>query len=84
MPDDKQQRMDALLGRALRDKVFRQKLIDNPVEIAEEAGLSPEELQLVSGGLALGSSGLRNVGRVAFCTEKTCNEGSRARRAGHA
>jgi len=80
MADGKQQRMDAILGRALRDKEFRQKLIDNPAEAAAEEHLSPDELELISGGMALGSSLLgRNVTRIAFCTEKTCNEKGGAR-----
>jgi len=74
---DKQNKMDALLGRALRDKDFRQKLIENPTEAAAEAELSAEELDLVSGGLSLSSTLINRINPIAFCTEKSCNEGGR-------
>ncbi len=72
---EKQNKMDALLGRAMRDKEFRQKLVENPAEAAAEAELSAEELELVSGGLTLATSVFNRINPVAFCTEKTCNEG---------
>jgi hypothetical protein len=72
-----QQAVDALLGRALRDKEFRQKLIDNPAAVAKEAQLSPEDLDLVVGGLAIGRFG--DIGPLSYCTEKTCNEKGGAR-----
>jgi hypothetical protein len=72
---DKQTKMDSLLGRALRDKDFRQKLIENPAEAAADSELSAEELELVSGGLSLLGGGLIKINPVAYCTEKTCNEG---------
>ena len=73
---DKQSKMDSLLGRALRDKDFRQKLIENPAEAAADSELSAEELELVSGGLSLiGSSLIKKINPIAYCTEKTCNEG---------
>jgi hypothetical protein len=71
-------KVDALLGRALRDKAFRDRLVANPAEIAKEAGLSAEQLELVAGGLALGTS-IRDPGQVMYCTEKTCNERGGAR-----
>ena len=74
---DKQKRLDALLGRALRDKDFRERLIANPAEAAKEAGLSADELELVAGGLAIG--GALTPGRLMYCTEKTCNETGGAR-----
>jgi len=74
---DKQNKMDALLGRALRDKDFRQKLIENPTEAAAETELSAEELDLVSGGLTLSASLINRINPIAYCTEKTCNEGGR-------
>jgi hypothetical protein len=74
---DRQKRLDALLGKALRDKTFREKLIANPQEAARESGLSPEELELVAGGMSLGS--MFDPGRVMWCTEKTCNEKGGAR-----
>jgi len=71
---DKQTKMDSLLGRALRDKDFRQKLIENPAEAAADSELSAEELELVSGGLSLLGSAIK-INPIAYCTEKTCNEG---------
>jgi hypothetical protein len=74
---ERQRRLDALLGRALRDTAFRERLIANPREVSREAGLSPEELELVAGGLAIGTS-LSPI-RIMWCTEKTCNEKGGAR-----
>lgn len=46
MPEETtQQKLDAILGRALRDKAFRQKLIENPAAVAEETSLSAAELE---------------------------------------
>lgn len=75
---EEQKKLDALLGRALRDKEFRQRLVANPAEVAKESGLSADQLALVSGGLAIGST-LRDPGQVMYCTEKTCNEKGGAR-----
>ena len=74
---ERQKKVDALLGKALRDKVFRDRLVSNPQEVAKESGLSPEDLELVAGGLSLGS--VFDPGRVMWCTEKTCNEKGGAR-----
>jgi hypothetical protein len=68
----RQENLDALLGRALRDREFRERLVANPADVAKEAGLSAEELELVAGGLAIGS--LSDPSQVMWCTEKTCNE----------
>ena len=76
--EDRQKRLDALLGRALRDKDFRARLVANPAEAAREAGLNADELELVAGGLAIGTT-LRDPGTVMWCTEKTCNEKGGAR-----
>jgi hypothetical protein len=66
----KQQKLDELLGRALRDKEFRKKLTANPKSIALEEGLASDELDVIAGGmLTIGVSG-----KIAFCTAKTCNE----------
>lgn len=73
----RQRKLDALLGRALRDKNFREKLIANPQEAAKDSGLSAEELELVVGGMAIGTG--FDPGRVMWCTEKTCNEKGGAR-----
>jgi len=74
---DKQSKIDSLLGRALRDTDFRKKLLENPAEAAADAELSAEELELVSGGLTLSRVYLpiNKINPIAFCTEKTCNEG---------
>lgn len=77
MQNPEQSKLDAILGRALRDKEFRERLISNPAEAAKESGLSPEQLALVAGGLAIGTSLDRT--RVMYCTEKTCNEKGGAR-----
>jgi hypothetical protein len=75
--NDRQKRLDALLGRALRDKAFRERLVSHPNDAAKEAGLTPEEMELVAGGLSLGK--IFDPGRVMWCTEKTCNEKGGAR-----
>jgi hypothetical protein len=77
MADDTQQRLDALLGRALRDKDFRDKLVANPESVAKDSGLTPAELQLVAGGMSLGT--IFDPVKVMWCTEKTCNEKGGAR-----
>jgi len=74
---DRQKRLDALLGRALRDKAFRDRLVSNPQEVAKETGLTPDELDLVAGGMSIGN--VFDPGRVMWCTEKTCNEKGGAR-----
>jgi len=76
MSNENQTKIDSLLGRALRDKEFRQQLIDNPASAAAEADLSADELQMIAGGLTL----IRNpINPIAFCTEKSCNEGGAIR-----
>jgi hypothetical protein len=75
---DRQHTVDALLGRALRDKTFRDRLVANPAEVGKEVGLSEADLQLVAGGLAIGGS-VGRPGQVMYCTEKTCNEKGGAR-----
>ena len=75
--DDRQKKLDALLGRALRDKEFRERLINNPADVAKDAGLSADELRLVTGGFAIGSA--LDPRRLMWCTEKTCNEKGGAR-----
>ena len=77
MPDDRQAKLDSLLGRALRDKAFRDRLTTDPEKTAQEAGLSADEIKLVSSGLSLGA--VRDPGQVMWCTEKTCNEKGGAR-----
>lgn len=69
----KEQQMDEILGKALRDREFREKLTSDPGAAAKECGLSVEEMDLIAGGLAIGDS-LLNPQTVAWCTDKTCNE----------
>jgi hypothetical protein len=76
--NEQKMKLDALLGRALRDKAFREKLIANTAEVATEAGLSAEELDIVVGGLTAPQPG-GNLSAF-FCTEKTCNETGGARK----
>ena len=71
-PED-QKKLDALLGRALRDKQFRDQLVAKPAEVAQQAGLSAEQLELVAGGLAIGAT-INSPVHAMWCTEKTCNE----------
>jgi hypothetical protein len=78
MSQDRQAKLDALLGRALRDKAFRDELTANPAKAAQEAGLSADEVTLISSGLALGVR-LPDPRMVMWCTEKTCNEKGGAR-----
>ena len=72
----KEQKIDELLGKALRDREFRERLTSDPVAAAVECGLSAEEMNLIAGGLAIGDS-LLNPQTVAWCTGKTCNETGR-------
>jgi hypothetical protein len=65
----KHQKMDEVLGRALRDSEFRQRLTSNPKAIAAEVGLSSEELEVIAGGVQVGGNA-----SVMYCTAKTCNE----------
>jgi hypothetical protein len=77
--NSKEQKIDEILGKALRDREFRAKLTNDPKAAAEDCGLSVEEMDLIAGGLAIGDS-LLNPETVAWCTNKTCNEtGSRQR-----
>jgi hypothetical protein len=69
----KEQKIDEILGRALRDREFRDRLTGDPAAAAAECGLSVEEMDMISGGLAIGDS-LLNPSTVAWCTDKTCNE----------
>jgi hypothetical protein len=75
---DLQRKLDAVLGRALRDSAFREKLISDPRSVAEEVDLTPDEVELISGGLKLGG-GVRDTAQLMYCTEKTCNEKGGAR-----
>jgi hypothetical protein len=72
----REQKIDEILGKALRDREFRTKLTSDPKAAAADSGLSPEEMDLIAGGLAIGDS-LLNPQTVAWCTGKTCNETGR-------
>jgi hypothetical protein len=69
----KAQKIDEILGKALRSSEFRVRLAADPKLVATECGLSVDEMTLISGGLAIGDS-LLNPQTVAWCTDKTCNE----------
>jgi hypothetical protein len=64
----KNSKLDEILGRASRDKDFRQKIIDNPKEALKDEGLSDEELEAVAGGMRRGRPGSPN------CSAKQCCE----------
>jgi hypothetical protein len=71
----KQQKLDEILGRALRDKEFRNKLTANPKSVAMEEGLAADELDIIVGGVSKIGPG----GKIAFCTSRTCSEGGPTR-----
>ena len=66
----KQQKLDHVLGRALRDREFRQKLTANPTAVAMEEGLAADELEIIAGGMSKVTPGTK----VAYCTGATCCE----------
>lgn len=66
----KNNKLDQILGRALRDREFRDKLTTNPKAVALEEGLPAEELEVIAGGMSISS-----LVKIAYCTAKTCNEG---------
>jgi hypothetical protein len=68
------EKLDELLGRAIRDHDFRKRLTTVPAQVATEFGLPVEELQVFAAALAIGSK--FGPGQVAFCTARICNEGS--------
>ena len=70
------EKLDELLGRAIRDAEFRKRLTTLPAQVATEVGLPVEELQVFAAALAIGSK--FGPGQVAFCTGRICNEGSAA------
>ena len=72
-PQSRDEKLDELLGRAIRDKEFRNRLTTQPAQVATEVGLPVEELQVFAAALAIGS---KFGGQVAFCTARICNEGS--------
>jgi hypothetical protein len=94
-PKNTKAKLDQVVGRAIRDDSFRQKLADDPKKALKEEGLSDDELEAISGGRGgianlnvinnlsnvfkpsaaqLQPSFLNNLTKVAWCTDKTCNE----------
>lgn len=76
--DPKEQKIDEIIGRALRDSEFRARLLSEPRAVASSFGLDDEEVQMIADGLSIGDS-LLNPQTVAWCTDKTCNEKGGAR-----
>jgi hypothetical protein len=63
---EKQKKIDEILGRAIRDKEFRDKLVEDPKSAAKEDGsLSEEDMELIAGGVSLGLQ-LASRGAVAL------------------
>ena len=73
-PQSRDEKLDELLGRAIRDNDFRERLTTQPAQVATEVGLPVEELQVFAAALAIGSK--FGPGQVAYCTARICNEGS--------
>lgn len=71
--DSTQKKLDMVLGKALRDSEFRQRLISAPRSAAAELDLTAEEAELIAEGLTVGGS-QRDPKTVLYCSEKTCNE----------
>jgi bacteriocin-like protein len=79
-------KLDAAVGRAIRDAKFREKLVNNATEALKEEGLTDEELAQVSGGIAGREPFLRNLSTIfekpgmpvismaCWCTDKICYE----------
>ena len=58
-------KLDKVVGRALRDETFREKLAANPGPTLKGEGLTDDDLEAVSGG-ALGAYNLSEVGSLNF------------------
>jgi hypothetical protein len=76
------QKLDEVVGRAIRDKEFREQLIADPKALLKAEGLTDSELESATGGTNT-LSALTEIfqGPLApqllpppFCTEKSCNE----------
>jgi hypothetical protein len=87
------QKLDEVVGRAIRDEQFRKQLAADPKGTLEGEGLNEKDLEAVTGGASLGGATLTaptgalyqniatvfqnplgNLTKVAWCTDKTCNE----------
>jgi hypothetical protein len=75
-------KLDAILGRAVREREFREKLLDDPSQAAQEYNLSDDELrELTSMDKETASAFFSGAGAEVvgmrpkdWCTEKSCNE----------
>jgi hypothetical protein len=72
-----QNKLDEILGRAIREPEFRERLTKDPDAVAEEVGLESSEVELFGAALAIGSK--FGDTDAAWCTGKTCNETGGAR-----
>ena len=70
MEKTREQKLDEVMGRAMRDMAFRQRLTSNPKAVAMEEGLGADELEVIAGGMSVGI--LPNL--VAYCSDKICYE----------
>jgi hypothetical protein len=87
---DLKRKLDQVVGRAIRDEKFRDKLGTDTAAALKEEGLTDEELNAVSGGTtsplatftqlgstfktAQTSSFLTNITKVMWSSDLTCNE----------
>lgn len=77
-------KLDGVMGRAIRDPEFRKKLVEKTKETLVEEGLSEDELDAVSGGVTThvhniatvfsNTSLINQLTRAAWSTDRTCNE----------
>jgi hypothetical protein len=75
-------KLDAILGKAVRDRAFREQLLDDPSAAAAGFDLSDEELgELTSMDKETASAFFSGAGAEVvgmrpkdWCTEKSCNE----------
>ena len=75
-------KLDAILGRAVRDRQFREQLLDDPASAAAEYDLTDDELaELTSMDKETASAFFAGAGAEVvgmrpkdWCTEKSCNE----------
>ena len=59
------QKLDEIVGRAIKDEEYRQRLIENPDAALKEEGLTQEELNQVTGGaISFTHQGFEHVASV--------------------
>ncbi|MBI4817206.1 MAG: hypothetical protein HY791_13170 [Deltaproteobacteria bacterium] len=68
-------KLDAIVGRAIRDPEYRQKLAANPKEVLNKEGLTEEDLDQVAGGALSLSSNLTNSAHIYSNIQQTFNQG---------